>query len=201
LESQGFKYQLDSVYLPDKAPGLVVEQDPDPHTSVKRNRTIYLTIITRNAPDVGFPEIAGLAFLEAKTTLENFGLKLGDTTYASDISRDRVLDAKFGGVAIKKGQSLPKGSRIDLTLGDGKGASEVDLPNLIGSTLSEASFSLRGSSLELGIVGYEGTVNDTVSAKVIKQFPAVSDSLTKVTIGTRVDVILSNDPPPANPEP
>ncbi len=50
LESQGFKYQLDSVYLPDKAPGLVVEQDPDPHTSVKRNRTIYLTIITRNAP-------------------------------------------------------------------------------------------------------------------------------------------------------
>ncbi len=201
LESQGFKYQLDSVYLQDKAPGLVVEQDPDPNTSVKLNRTIYLTIITRNAPDVDFPEITGLSFLEAKTMLENFALKLGDTTYASDIARDRVLEVKFGGVPVKKGQSVPKGSKIDLILGDGKGASEVDLPDLIGNTLSEASFALRGSSLELGAISYEGTLIDTVGAKVIKQFPALSDSLTKVTIGTRVDIILSNDPPPVNPAP
>ncbi len=196
LEEQGFQYQVDSVYQMDKEPGLVIEQDPDPNTSVKQHRTIYLTIITSNAPDVGFPDILSLTFLEAKAILNNYGLKLGDTSYVSDIARDRVLEVQFGGVPVKKGQQIPKGSKVDLVLGDGKGASEVDLPNLIGLPLDEARFSLRGSSLELGNVTYEGTLTDSASAKVIKQYPALSDSLTKVSIGTRVDLILSNDPPP-----
>lgn len=195
LESQGFRYQIDSIYLMDKKPGLVVEQDPDPSTSVKIDRTIYLTIITTNAPDVGFPEILKLTFLEAKTTLLNYGLKLGDTTYISDIAKDRVLEVIFGGVALKKGQQIPKGSKIDLVLGDGKGASEVDLPDLTGRTLSEASFALRGSSLELGLVSFEGAITDSTSAVVIRQYPALSDSLSKVSIGTRVDVVISNDAP------
>ena len=38
LESLGLRYQVDSVYQMDKEPGLVVEQDPDPNTSVKSNR-------------------------------------------------------------------------------------------------------------------------------------------------------------------
>ena len=190
LESLGLRYQVDSVYQMDKKPGLVIEQDPDPNTSVKSNRTIYLTIITQNAPDVDFPDIIDLTFLEAKAIISNYGLKLGDTTYKSDIARDRVLEAQFGGQPIKKGQPLPKGSRIDLVLGDGQGASEVDLPNLVGLTLQEAIFSLKGSSLQLGTVSYTGPVSDSTKVKVVKQYPALSDTLTKVNIGTPVDVVL-----------
>lgn len=193
LESAGFRYQVDSVYQVNKQPGMVVEQDPDPGTSVKHNRTIYLTIITRSAPNVGFPDIVTLTFLEAKAILNNYGLKVGDTTYVSDIARDRVLEVSFAGRPLKKGQEIPKGSRVDLVLGDGKGASEVDLPDLTGLTLSEAIFSLKGSSLELGTVMYEGAVTDSASAKVIRQIPALTDSLTKVSIGTPVDVVLSNE--------
>src|ERR1700722_3044963 len=42
LKDQGFQYKIDSVYV-DGTPGAVVEQDPDPGTFVKENRTIYLT--------------------------------------------------------------------------------------------------------------------------------------------------------------
>ncbi len=193
LESQGLRYQIDSVYQMDKAPGLVVEQDPDPNTNVKMNRTIYLTIITSSAPDVGFPDIFAMSYLEARAVLSNYGIKISDTTYASDIVRDRVLTATFNGHNVKKGDQIPKGSTISLVLGDGKGASEVDLPDVVGLSLPEAIFSLKGSSLETGSIFYEGTITDSTTAKVIKQYPAVSDSLSKVPIGTHVDLILSND--------
>lgn len=196
LEEKGFRYQIDSVYQMDKEPGLVIEQDPDPNTNVKIKRTIYLTIITRQAPFVKFPEIEGKTFLEARAVLNNFGLKMGDTTYTSDVARDVVLDITLAGQPLKPGQEVPKGSRINLVLGDGLGASEVDIPNLMGLTLTETQFTLKGSSLTLGAVSYFGNVTDTLNAKVVKQLPAISDTLNKVSIGTRIDVVLSNDPPP-----
>ncbi len=199
LEQKGFRYQIDSVYQVDKAPGLVIEQDPDPNTNVKIRRTIYLTIITRMAPSVKFPEVAGKTFLEARAILNNYGLMLGDTTYVSDVARDVVLEINHGGKKLRAGDEIPKGSRVSLVLGDGLGASEVDIPNLFGLTLNEALFTLKGSSLSLGSVSYEGTVTDTLGAKVIRQVPALSDTLNKVSIGTRIDVILSNQPAPLEP--
>ncbi|HYK75954.1 MAG TPA: PASTA domain-containing protein [Daejeonella sp.] len=192
LESQGFRYQIDSVYLNDRKPGEVVEQDPDPNTHVKHNRTIYLTIITTQAPDVKFPEIAGKTFLEARAILNNYGLKLGDTTYTSDVARDVVLKTLFGGNPIASNQQIPKGSRIDLVLGDGMGASEVDLPNLVGLNLNEARLSLLGASLGLGNISYEGTISDSLNARIVRQYPTLSDTLNKVSIGTRIDIVLSN---------
>lgn len=196
LESQGLRYQIDSVYQVDKAPGTVIEQDPDPNTNVKIRRTIYLTIITRTAPFIKFPEIEGRTFLEARAILNNFSLKLGDTSYTSDVARDVVLEVTSGGKKIRTGDEIPKGSRINLVLADGMGASEVDIPNLLGLTLNEAIFSIKGSSLSLGSVTYLEPVTDSLNAKVIKQIPAISDSLNKVSIGTHIDVVLSNNPAP-----
>ncbi|WP_411274251.1 PASTA domain-containing protein [Daejeonella sp.] len=192
LEAEGLRYQInDSVYLIDKEPGIVVEQDPDPNTNVKANRTIYL-IITRDAPNIKFPDIAGKTYLEVRSILNNYQLKVGDTSYVSDVARDVVISSAFGGNIILKGQQIPKGSRVDLVLGDGLGASEVDIPNLLGLNLNEARLSLLGSSLRLGEVSFEGSVIDSAGAKIIRQFPAISDTLNKVSIGTQIDVVLSN---------
>jgi beta-lactam-binding protein with PASTA domain len=191
LESQGLKYQIDSVYVADKAPGMVIEQDPDPNTNVKMSRTIYLTVVTRQAPSAAFPDISGKTFLEAQATLISYGFKIGDTTYTSGVARDMVLKASWGGQIIGKSQLVQKGSHIDLVLGDGKGASEVDIPNLVGLDLNEARLSLLGSSLALGNVMFESMDKDSLNAKVIRQIPAPSDTLNKVSIGTRIDVVLS----------
>jgi beta-lactam-binding protein with PASTA domain len=189
LEEKGLRYQInDSIFLIDQPPGVVVEQDPDPNTNVKTNRTIYL-IITRDAPNIKFPDIQGRTFLEVRSILNNYQLKVGDTTYKSDVARDVILEALFGGNRISKGQSIPKGSSINLVLGDGLGASEVDLPNLLGLDLNEAKMALLGSSLKLGIISFEGRA-DTINTIVIKQFPAISDTLSKVSIGTPIDIVL-----------
>ncbi|TAE35904.1 MAG: PASTA domain-containing protein [Sphingobacteriales bacterium] len=192
LDAEGFSYQLDSVFILDKKPGTVVEQDPDPSTQVKINRIIYLTIVSSLTPDVAFPDIADKTFREASAILENYGLKLGDTVYKNDIARDAVLAYSYAGAAVKIGQKIPKGSVINLILGDGMGAEDVEIPNLMGLTLSEAMFSIKGASLNLGMVTYEGEVKDTASAVIVAQKPNASDSTSKTPMGSKINLILSN---------
>lgn len=194
LKQEGFRYQIDSVFILDKPAGLVTEQDPDANTNVKENRMIYLTIVSSQTPDVILPDIADKTFIEVKAMLTNYGLKLGDTSYQSDIAKDAVLSFSYAGQKLKVGQKIPKGSRIDLVLGDGYGASEVDLPNLVGLTLGEARFSLKGASLTLGDLNYEGVIRDSANAIIKRQYPEYGlDSINKVGIGTRINLVLSNE--------
>lgn len=193
LESQGFRYQIDSVYQANQPAGIVIEQDPDPNTNVKLNRTIYLTVITRQSPIVRFPDLSNKTYLEAEATLSNYGLKVGDTTYVSDVAKDVVIQFLHKGRAIQAGDEIAKGSIINLVLGDGLGASEVDIPDLIGLTIGEARMALSGSSLKLGMISFQGASRDTLNLKIVKQSPALSDSLSKVAIGSSVDLVLGGN--------
>jgi beta-lactam-binding protein with PASTA domain len=192
LDDLGFSYQLDSVYQLDATPGMVIDQDPAPKVKVKENRTLYLTIITRTAPEVGFPELIDKTFIEARALIASYGLKLGDTTYTADIARDVVLNATFGGQKINSGRNIPKGSKIDLVLGDGRGDNEVAIPELKGLTLMEATFALNGISLGVGNVRYLGTITDSTSAVIIEQSPSTESGL--ISIGSKIDITLSNRP-------
>jgi beta-lactam-binding protein with PASTA domain len=196
LEDLGLRYEVDSVYIMDTPPGTVIDQDPNANTFVKDNRTIYLTVSMNTAPNVKFPDVESKPFSQARAIIDSYGLKLGDTTYKADVARDVVLEVSFGGQPLTAGQTIPKGSRIDFLLGDGKGNEEVDIPMLIGLTKDEALFTLRnGAMLNLGMVTYEGEIIDTAGALIIKQDPMPTDSITKVKIGTPVNITLSNKKP------
>ncbi|MFD0792133.1 PASTA domain-containing protein [Mucilaginibacter litoreus] len=193
LKEQGFSYKIDSVFIADQAPGTIVEQDPDAGTNVKENRTIYLTMVTQQAPDVALPDVITEQniYREAVATLSNYGLKIGDTTYVSDIARDRVLEVRFGGQVIKPGAKLPKGSKVDLVLGNGEGASEVEIPELVNLDLDAAKFAIRGAKLTVGTITYEGTITDSTNVVVVSQSPMKSDSLSTTSIGTRINLTVS----------
>lgn len=191
LQAQGFQYELDSVYQMDRQPGLIIDQDPGPSTEVKKNRTLYLTMITRSAPEVNFPELKEKTLIEARAILNSYGLKLGDTTYQADIARDVVLDVHFGGQPMQTGRMIPKGSTIDLILGDGRGGNQVMVPDLTGLTLTEARFALQGVSLNLGEILYLGIVTDSLTARVVSQSPEPAQSL--ISIGSSIDLFLAND--------
>jgi beta-lactam-binding protein with PASTA domain len=191
LKDQGFDYKIDSVYVLDQPPGAVVEQDPDPGTNVKENRTIYLTVVTRLAPPVALPDLEPYTYREAVATIANYGLKVGDTTYKSDIARDRVLEVRFAGQPIKPGTKLPKGSKIDLVLGNGEGASEVEIPDLVNQDLDAAKFVIKNGGLSLGIITYQGTITDSTNVVVVAQSPMKTDSVTKTGNGTRINLTVA----------
>lgn len=189
LEKAGLEYQIDSVYQLDAQPGLVIEQDPEASSLVKGGRTVYLTIITQEAPEVDFPNIIEKNLIEASAIIKNLSLKVGDTIYINDIAKDVVLDAKFAGQTINPGRKISKGSSITLVLGNGKGANEVEIPNLVNLTLSEAKFALQGLGLTIGSI--TGNITDTLTARIVGQSPDASFHLTP--IGTPINLTLSND--------
>ncbi|HVW96303.1 MAG TPA: PASTA domain-containing protein [Mucilaginibacter sp.] len=191
LKEQGFEYKIDSVYVLDKEPGAVVEQDPDPGTNVKENRTIYLTVVTRLAPPVKMPDLEPYTYREAVATLANYGLKVGDTTYKPDIARDRILEVNFGGQPIKPGTPIPKGSRIDLVLGNGEGASEVEIPDLVNQDFDAAKFVIRNGGLTLGNVTYQGVITDSTNLVVVAQSPIRKDSTSKASNGSRINLTVT----------
>ncbi len=201
LEAQGFEYKIDSTYIADKAPGTIIEQDPDAETNVKEGRVIYLTIVTTQAPMVALPDMEQNNYREALATLANYGLKVGDTSYRSDIARDRVLEVRMNGRVITPGTKVSKGSSVDLVLGDGQGASEVDIPDLVNQDLDAARFAIKGAGLTLGVVIYQGSITDSSNVVVVAQSPAPTDSVSKTSIGTRINLTVSQGTAtPATPD-
>jgi beta-lactam-binding protein with PASTA domain len=190
LEEQGFNFYVDTIYIGDKAPGTIIEQDPDAGTLVKEGRIIYLTMVTMQAPPVALPEIEQIPYIQAVSMLTNAGLKVGDTTYRSDIATV-VLEVKLNGQTIRPGMKIPKGSRIDLVLGDGKGATEQEIPDLIGQDLDAARFAIKGAGFTVGSIIYEGNITDSSALKVKSQYPMRTDSTTSSSIGTPINLTVS----------
>lgn len=191
LKDQSFGVSIDSVYVLDQAPGTVIEQDPDAGTNVKENRVIYLKIVKNQAPTVSLPDIEQTPYISAVATISNYGLKVGDTTYKPDIARNLVLEVRFGGQPIKAGTKIPKGSKLDLVLGDGAGAAEVDIPDLVNQDLDAAKFAIKGAGLTIGDITYTGTITDSTNLVVVSQMPMKTDSLSKTSIGTRVNLTVT----------
>lgn len=189
LNKAGLEYRIDSVYQVDAKPGLVIEQDPEAKSLVKSGRTVYLTIITRIAPEIAFPDIVDKNLIEASAILRNHSLKESDPIYVNDIARDVVLDVQFAGQPIKAGRLISKGSQVTLVLGNGRGANEVEIPNVIGLTLSEAKFAIQGLGLDIGTIS--GVVTDSVSARIVAQSPDVTAKV--ISIGSSINLTLSNE--------
>ncbi|HEY4194163.1 MAG TPA: PASTA domain-containing protein [Mucilaginibacter sp.] len=191
LKDQSFGVSIDSVYVLDQAPGTVIEQDPDAGTNVKEGRIIYLKIVKNQAPNVALPDIIDAPYISAAATISNYGLKIGDTTYKPDIARNHVLEVRFAGQPIQAGTKIPKGSKIDLVLGDGAGASEVEIPDLTNQDLDAVKFVLKNSGLTLGTITYQGTITDSTNLVVVSQMPLKTDSVTKVPNGTRINLTVT----------
>jgi eukaryotic-like serine/threonine-protein kinase len=190
LVSHNFHYKVvDSLFDAERSPGAVLDQDPAPKSSVKEGRTIYLTINATQPPDVKMPDLVDVSYRQAEAMLQSFGLVAGDIIYRSDLAKNAVLDQLYNNKTIRPGTMIPKGSAIDLVLGDGLGDIEVPVPDLIGLSRDEAWSKLRRSSLALGIVNYDEDVDDTTSAKIYKQIPS-SDAGTTLKQGAGVDIFL-----------
>ena len=110
---------FDSVFLTDFERGTVAEHHPKTGFKVKRNRKIFLTMNAMNPERVPMPDLISLTFRQATARLESFNLKVGELLYEPDIGINLVLQQRFRGKDIPPGDSISKGSCIDLVLGKG----------------------------------------------------------------------------------
>jgi beta-lactam-binding protein with PASTA domain len=96
LESKGFEVVIqDSVYTDTAKMGIVLKQLPDPNSTVKINRTVFLTINRVTLPMVEMPSLEGKTFNFALEVLRRSHLALGDTVYQPHFMRGSVFVTKF----------------------------------------------------------------------------------------------------------
>lgn len=153
LESKGFDVELqDSIYNDTAKPLTVLRQFPDAEAVVKVNRTVYLTINRAVPPLIEMPNLEGLSFRSAQMSMDQYGLKLEDTTYRTDFAKNSVLEQQYKGQRIKAGAKIPEGSGITLVLGSGIGNEDFSVPDLVGLTYGDAKVLLESNGLNVGTV-------------------------------------------------
>lgn len=196
LESLNLRYTvLDSAYSLELPPTGVIDQTPKPGEKVKENRRIYLTVNAVNAPLVPIPNIIDASLRSAEVQLETAGLRVGEQIRVPDLAKNAVLDLKMNNVSVAPGTKVPKGTAIDLVLGDGLGNMRITVPNLVGLTFLQAKLALRGYSLNVGLVTKEEHIVDLENALVVRQSPdGGTDGDRLITVGEPVDLFVRENP-------
>jgi beta-lactam-binding protein with PASTA domain len=172
LEDKGFEVVIqDSIYTDTAKKGIVLKQLPDPNSTVKINRTVFLTVNRLTLPMIDMPALEGKTLNYALVILEHSHLKLGDTTFKPDFMRGSVLEQKYNGNKITYGTKIPWGSQIDLVIAGGLSEERFLVPSLIGLTVAEAKTVLEANGISIGAIIPTGHIADTSAAFVYKQNP------------------------------
>ncbi len=84
LESKGFKVIKDQEKYDSMYPqGVVISQNPEPYTRVKKGRRVYLTVSAGEKP-VLVPNLVGRSEREGSFLLQQMGLLVGKVEYQFD---------------------------------------------------------------------------------------------------------------------
>ncbi|HMV14452.1 MAG TPA: PASTA domain-containing protein [Chitinophagales bacterium] len=161
----------DSTFDESKPPLSVLEQQPLNGAKVKENRRIYLTLNASAPPSVKIPSIIDNSRRQAELILNSWGLKLGQLIYIPDMAKDAVLNIQVNGKIVKPGTVVPKGTMVDLVLGDGFGNQVTEVPPITDMTVLEARAVLEAVHLNVGEIIAAGPIEDTLSAYVYDQNP------------------------------
>lgn len=186
---------IDSVYTAVVPRGYIAEQNPEPGFRVKKWRNINLTINAFNPEMVAMPNLIDLPKRQAIALIESAGLTVGELRYIPDLSIDVVLKQLFNGREVLTGDSLQKGSVIDMVLGKGLSNQRTPVPDLIGMNLEPARNRILASSLNLRTFIYDNTISsgdDTINAFVYRQTPEFREELS-LQLGSDVYLWLTID--------
>ncbi|WP_266367899.1 PASTA domain-containing protein [Tellurirhabdus rosea] len=188
LADHDLRYEIseDCTYVAGAEPYTVYLQYPRPGTKVKEGRKIYLTITTPNPPMIIMPKLVDQTLISAQYALTSNGLGLGKLKFVPDPAQNSVLKQLYRGKEILPGTRLPKGSIIDLEVGDGYGNTKFPVPNVVGMPLDEAKLTIKGSNLQVGTV-IEVDDPEKEVGTVLKQNPAAKSGAT-IRVGEIIDL-------------
>ncbi|OAV43359.1 PASTA domain-containing protein [Lewinella sp. 4G2] len=198
----GLKLKFEKgAFDPSRPPGTVTRQHPKAGAGVKRNRSIYLTILTDEAPMIKLPPLTGeYDYTQYTTRLSRMGeisSKIREQVYDGKQEENTILHFFYGDQKIteddlKGGRvEVPKGAELEFVV-TVRETGEVKVPSLRCKTFGEVEFLLDGSDLIVGNI--YGNVASRSDAYVVRVEPSEG---TMVPVGSKFNVYLS-DSRPAN---
>ncbi len=190
LKEHRLRYSVyDSGYTDTLPPLSVLRQVPLPGARVKENRAVYVTLNRVSPPTLPMPDLTDGSLVNARAVLKSNELKLGRVYYEPSPFKNLVREFRYQGKPVAPGVRLPKGSVIDLIVGDGFGPADFSIGNVVGDSYETALRKLSGWNLHLGRVQImDGADTTGVVSFVFKQLPFSGDS---VRVGDPVDLWLA----------
>ena len=183
----------DSVFVRRLGAGVIYRQSPKAGATVKKGRSVFLTINSIVPRKVVMPNLVGYSLNEARAELNNRGLALGRLNYTQDIATNNVLRQSVRGRTVRAGDLVISGSDVDLTLGLSSDAGSTKVPNVVGMKYIRAVDALHDRYLNVGRVRFDSDIRtyaDSVNAVVYRQ----DGTGTSRTMGSTVNIYLTLDP-------
>ena len=184
---------VDSVFVRRLGAGVVYRQIPAAGATVKRGRSIFLTINSVVPRKVVMPNLYGYSVSEAMAELQNRGLNLGRLNYVKDIASNNVLKWQCEGHDVEAGDLVVSGSTIDLTAGMNSEDNSTSVPRLTGMKYINAIDMLHSHFLNIGKAAFDSgirTYADSMNAVVYNQGSAPG---ARLNLGASVSVSLTLD--------
>lgn len=195
LDSLGLAYEvIDSTHYVSQVPeGSIIETYPREYAKVKLGRKILLSTNPSRLPKYPLPNYKDQLISYVSAKFKTKGFLIDSIIAVPDLSHDLVIKVVDENDSIAEEQKLYKtGSSFTLYVSAGLDGGNVFMPNLVGMTFSEALEVLNALSLNAGGIIYEGFIEDTLAALVMKTFPEFEIDK-EVKAGSVVDLWLVPD--------
>ncbi len=177
-----------TVNHPTIAKGLIISQEPESATIVKKNSTVRVQV-SGGILMVTVPDVTEASLLSAEIALQSKGLLVGEVrrAYHSQIPSGQVIQQDPG-----SDQEIPQGSSVNLIVSKGPEPVWVEMPSLIGLDLEEAQEIIKSLKLLQGVIDYEASTRYE-KGLVIRQDPGADSEILQNTV---VNMVVSSGPGP-----
>lgn len=190
----------DSLYVPGKPPGEVIDQHPKPESQVKEGRTIYFTVAKNNPDIIKLPGLDGGDDYDLYSRkLSRLGLKPRIAARVADarLEPNTIVEVIYRGDTItdriRRGFQVEMGGTLDFVVSE-KITLLVSIPDCVCQTYDAAKFLIQSSNLSIGNVIKDASLVDENNAYVYRQMPKY-DPNDKMRVGEQIDLYLTRDRP------
>ena len=181
---EDFEFEIVEGNQPSQPAGVVLNQNPQAGMTVKRGKTITLTVNGGTLEQIVVEDVSGNSRDEAISTLSGQGLKPSVT----EVADDETAEGYVVRTDPAAGSTVASGSSITIFVSSGPAEEQVTVPNVVGSSLSTAESDLEANGLVRGSVSYDDE-SDQPEGTVLSSDP---EGGTRVSEGSAVNLVVSS---------
>lgn len=183
-EYADFEFEVVEGNQPSQPAGVVLNQNPQAGMTVKRGKTITLTVNGGTLEQVIVEDVTGDSQQDAYDTLEALGL----SPRIQAVADDETAVGYVVRTDPAAGSTVASGSSITIFVSSGPAEEQVTVPNVVGSSLSTAESDLEANGLVRGSVSYDDE-SDQPEGTVLSSDP---EGGTRVSEGSAVNLVVSS---------
>jgi serine/threonine-protein kinase len=168
---------------PDVEIGKIISQDPESGTKVEKGTAVNI-VISAGIEQAEVPDLAGLPEADAIDALTEAGLDYARSVdeYNTELAEGLVIRSEPAALAM-----VPAGTRVVLYVS--KGTEKVQVPDVTGKTLADATKDLQAAGLK--VTSTEEYSETVPKGQVISQTP---DPAVYFDAGSTVKLVISKGP-------